>query len=113
MRIGVVLHNFKFAETMYRGVREVLQTTPTGRRLVKTYYKHAKEVSAIIQADAALRQEFAGLIIQCLSALKRALGGKPLELTREQKEKIKAWTEKVGRKASPELREAILAPPML
>jgi hypothetical protein len=79
-----------------------------GRIYTKLYYAYGEQVSAILDADPALKAQAAALLISSLPTVEAALTSKPVVLTDAQKQQILAVLDKIGKKSSPGLRLVIL-----
>lgn len=78
----------------------VLNATPEGRELVEEYYRHAAEITTILQSQPELQQQAKTVLVRMLPVLATAKAGKPIicpqELKRDILELVKAFHQYAG-----------------
>ncbi len=86
----------------------VMRKSWKGRMYTKLYYAYGEQVSAILEADPALKAQAAALLISSLPTVETALHSNSVVLSEAQKRQILAVLDKIGAKSTVGLRLVIL-----
>jgi hypothetical protein len=86
----------------------VMARSLKGRIYTRLYYIYSDQVSAILEADPALKAQTAALLVSALPAVEGALESKTVVLTDTQKQQILAVLNKIGQRSSFGLRMVIM-----
>jgi hypothetical protein len=113
LRKGICVSSLMFGKDSYennllRSFRDqVLEQNSRGAELSNLYYQHTGELAVIIMGDRELYKEVMDVALQVLPALESALHGSEVFIEKDMENKINQMCEKIARKASPDLREAV------
>lgn len=110
---GLCATSFMFGNNSYeanllRVFRDqVLAKTGKGNELSNLYYQHTSELVAIIFGDSELYKDVMDITVQMIPAIESAFKGSEINIEKDTENKISQLCEKISRKASPDLRQAV------
>jgi hypothetical protein len=97
-----------YENNLLRSFRDqVLEQNRRGGELSNLYYQHTGELAVIIMGDRELYKEVMDVALQVLPALESALQGSEIIIEKDLENKISQLCERIARKASPDLKEAV------
>jgi hypothetical protein len=85
----------------------VLAKSEQGKRYIDLYYRHAAEVTFLLNTDASLKQAAAGLLKELLPSIQEMIKGKPLYVRRDKGQRVTELLNTVCAHASPALQGMI------
>ncbi|HEX6095648.1 MAG TPA: S8 family serine peptidase [Thermoanaerobaculia bacterium] len=86
---------------------DVLAESPAGRTMIRSYYRHSREVRRILLRHPALAIEAARLLRDLRPAVRSLLDGGTVDITEDQATRIDAFVAELTVLAGPELRDAL------
>ena len=86
----------------------LIQKSTHGIHYVALYYRNARELSSLLEADSKLNAEARSLIVRLLPAVQKLLAQKPVVMDTDTAEQAAAFLDKLSEAGSPSLNADLL-----